>query len=182
LRNHECRLVPGSLLPLSNAFIAPQCECPQTTMVGTASTSTANSIAAPTELSSSHSLDECTGTRFPMLRTQNWSPGPVDVIRFGSTRESAHVMNNCSGRWPCSASSARNGRSSGADIRSNSSAPSSTGSRGSGIRSARCSQSVHRPTQRAGGIVLRRPGSPSRARRYQVPDCSRTSTWPPRFS
>ncbi len=60
----------------------------------TPSTSTAYSTAASTELL----FDPYGGTRLPTLRTQNWSPGPVVVIMFGTIRESAQVMNNCVGR------------------------------------------------------------------------------------
>src|SRR5690606_33749035 len=55
--------------------------------------------AAPTEESSS--VSSCVGTRLPMLRTVNRSPGPLEVITFGTTRESAQVMKSAEGccRW-----------------------------------------------------------------------------------
>ena len=37
------------------------------------------------------------GTMFPALRSRNRSPGSVEVIRFGLTRESEQVMNSAIG-------------------------------------------------------------------------------------
>ncbi len=39
--------------------------------------------------------------QFPMFRTMKSSPGSALVIRFGSTRESEHVMKSVSGLCPC---------------------------------------------------------------------------------
>src|SRR3982750_2276066 len=84
---------PGPAAPPIIASTAPQPECPQTVIVLTPSTSTAYSMPAPTD----ESPVPYAGTMLPTLRRQNRSPGPLGVIRLGPSRESAQVMNSCSG-------------------------------------------------------------------------------------
>ena len=81
--------------------MAPQCVWPQTITFPTSSSSIAYSIAAETPPSTPRST---AGTMLPTLRTMNSSPGPAEVIRVGTTRESEHVMNKVSGRCPFSVS------------------------------------------------------------------------------
>ena len=77
-----------------SAVMAPQPECPQTTMDSTDSSLTANSRAASMDASRPVSP-----TTFPTFRTVNRSPGPLLVIRFGTTRESEQATNRVPGSW-----------------------------------------------------------------------------------
>ena len=86
---------PAEPRPPPSSLRASSPERPHTTISRTPRTFTAYSTAAPTELSPALSW---LGTRLPRLRRLNWSPGPLLVIRFGTTLESEQVMNNCSGR------------------------------------------------------------------------------------
>jgi hypothetical protein len=85
----------------SAAFIAPQDECPQTTIFLTPSTRTAYSMA----LASETSLVEIPsasagGTKLPTLRIVKRSQGCVEAKRSGTTRLSEQVIINVSGDWP----------------------------------------------------------------------------------
>src|SRR4051812_15544156 len=71
------------------ASIAPHLVWPQTMTLATCSTSTAYSIAAETPPRTPRCTD---GTMLPTLRTIKSSPGAALVMRFGTTRESLHVM------------------------------------------------------------------------------------------
>lgn len=72
--------------------MAPQPECPQTVMQLTRRISTAYSIAAATESQAASAPDGGGGgTRLPMLRTVNRSPGLLEVIMLVTSRESAQA-------------------------------------------------------------------------------------------
>ena len=88
-------IVGGTAGEVSATPIAPHAECPQTMICRTASSSTANDRDA-----SSDGSAPAGGTRLPTLRTVNRSPGPLPVMTFGTTRESAQVRNSASGFWP----------------------------------------------------------------------------------
>lgn len=115
------RLGPSGDAVLSSAPMAPHPECPHTVIEPTRSTSTAYSIAAPTE--SQEVSEPGGGIRLPTLRTVNRSPGPLDVIMLVTRRESAQVRNSWVGRWPSRASRASSSRTSGAVWRWNALTP-----------------------------------------------------------
>ncbi len=115
---------PGSWSAPSSACIAPHPECPQTVSEPTFNTSTAYSMAAPTE---SHAASvPGGGIRLPTLRTVNRSPGPLAVIMLVTSRESAQVRKSWVGRCPSCASRASSSRTSGAVLRWNALTPTSS--------------------------------------------------------
>jgi len=75
------------------AWTAPQPVWPHTMTCATPSTDTAYSIVAVTP----PIVPPYAGTRLPTCRLMNSSPGTVFVNRFGSSRESAQVMNSTAG-------------------------------------------------------------------------------------
>ncbi len=77
----------------SRLEIAPQCEWPQMMTSRTPRLATANSMVA----ASPPAPAPCGGTRLPAFRRMNSSPGSVCVMRFGTTRESEHVIISVSG-------------------------------------------------------------------------------------
>lgn len=76
--------VPGRSWLSARAVIAPQAECPHTTMSVTLRTVTAYSMLAATP----SAPEVCAGTRLPAALITNSSPGSLSVISTGATRAS----------------------------------------------------------------------------------------------